>query len=69
MADKKVIVTIEGKESFAKVDIDSDLLSQEPLHEQLSTRVKNCEDGGKDFYVTDIFDLMSNCKTVKIEKL
>lgn len=67
MANVKVIVTIDGKEHFASVDMDSDLISKEPISDTLSTRVK--VDEGTDFYVTDIFDLLTNCKTFKIDKL
>ena len=60
-------IKIDGKEFAVRVDMDSDLFSDEPLNEKLSNRIVVPETK-KEFYVTDLYDLLSNCKTLEFSK-
>jgi hypothetical protein len=63
--DVKIKIYKDGKTYYGQLDIDGDIFTSFPLLD-CSTRIESQEDGSS-FYVTETYDLFTNCKEVKIE--
>jgi len=57
----------DGKTYNGELDIDGDIFTSFPLLETTSMRIVS-DETGEEFYVTESYDLFSNCKEVKITK-
>jgi hypothetical protein len=64
----EVILIMENKTMEVGIDMDSDLISKEPIDEKLSERIVSMEDENRVFYVTDMFDLFSQYENIQIAK-
>ena len=63
--DVKIKIFKDGKTYDGQLDIDGDIFTSFPLLD-CSTRIERDQDGSS-FYVTETYDLFTNCKEVRIE--
>lgn len=61
-----IIIKINEKKLAAEMDMDGDIFTKEPIIEQ-SVKLVSPEDGSVSYF-TEVYDLLTNCKSVNIEK-